>query len=260
MDIATLAGMIVAMSVILAAIVVGGNPAMFIDVSSILIVICGTIAATFIRFKMAKVFSSISLGFAIAFMHKEVSPEELIEESVELARANRTGGAMALEKAEISHPFLKSGIDMIIEGRDGAVVRAAMERERDLSQQRKQDGEKILRMIGDAAPAFGMIGTLVGLVNMLGNMSDPASIGPSMAVAILTTLYGAILANAIALPMADKLQLNAASDEMTFDLMINAVDCLIARLSPDQTRATLLAFLPESKRPAEDGELAQAAE
>ena len=148
----------------------------------------------------------------MAFMHKTYMSQELITEAVELATAARKDGILALEGRDIGHPFLKQGIDLCIDGHPPEVVTSMLEREIDLNLERQDMGIKMFVAIGDAAPAMGMIGTLIGLVQMLANMDDPKTIGPAMAVALLTTLYGAVIANCVAIPIAEKLK-NIMNDD-----------------------------------------------
>ncbi|MBZ0215663.1 MAG: MotA/TolQ/ExbB proton channel family protein, partial [Fimbriimonadaceae bacterium] len=175
----------------------GGDILTFVNLPSFLIVIGGGFAATFIRFPLAVVFSSLAVGGKIAFTHKKTNPRDMIDEITSLAEIVRKKGPLGLEEVEISDPFLAKGIQYIADGYEGSFILESLERERDLNLERLEDGQRIFKAIGDAAPAFGMIGTLVGLVQMLSTMDDPSSIGPAMAVALLTTLYGALVANLV---------------------------------------------------------------
>jgi len=156
-------------------------------------------------------------------MFKSVPPEDLITEAVELANVARKEGVLALEGREISDPFLQKGISLCIDGNPPEVVQNMLAKDTNLTIERHETGANFFAAVGDAAPAMGMIGTLVGLVQMLGNMDDPKSIGPSMAVALLTTLYGAIISNAIALPISDKLKLRAAEEKLKKRLILESV-------------------------------------
>jgi chemotaxis protein MotA len=138
---------------------------------------------------------------------------------------------------------------MCVDGYDPALIRKMLAEEIRQSVKRHETGRAVWQAVGDVAPAFGMIGTLVGLVQMLANMSDPSSIGPSMAVAILTTLYGAILANAVALPLADKLALVSSYEQLSKSLIIEAISGIQEGLNPKILGALLSTYLPEKKRP-----------
>ncbi|MCC2112857.1 MAG: MotA/TolQ/ExbB proton channel family protein, partial [Hyphomicrobiales bacterium] len=189
MDLATIIGIIAGLGVVITAIFLGGNIAQFIDVPSVLIVLGGATAATMIRFPLAGVASALVLGGKIAFTHKKSEPREIIEEVTELADIVRKNGPLGLENIEIREPMLAKGTQYIADGYELGFIRESMERERDLYLERLEEGQRIFKAIGDSAPAFGMIGTLVGLVQMLATMDDPSTIGPSMAIALLTTLY-----------------------------------------------------------------------
>ncbi|MEL7030081.1 MAG: MotA/TolQ/ExbB proton channel family protein, partial [Pseudomonadota bacterium] len=164
------------------------------------------------------------------------------------ADISRTQGPIGLETVEVSDPFLARGKQLIADGADANQIRGQLERERNLELQRLFEGEKIFKAIGSAAPAFGMIGTLVGLVQMLSTMDDPSTIGPSMAVALLTTLYGALIQNVIADPIADKLASKLEVQETNLSLIIDGLGQLAERKSADVITDMLIVYLPEKAR------------
>ncbi len=248
MDIATIAGIVSGTIIVAIAIFLGGDVGTFVNVPSILIVVGGGFAATVIRFPLANVFSALALGGRIAFTHKKTSPKEMIDEISHLAEIVRKDGPLGLESAEVNEVLLKKGSQMVADGYDPEVIRGMLERERDLYLERLSEGARIYKAIGDAAPAFGMIGTLVGLVQMLSTMDDPSTIGPSMAVALLTTLYGAVIANLIALPIADKLGNKATLEELNQTLALDGILQLRENKSPTLIRELLIAYLPEKQR------------
>lgn len=248
MDIATIIGIVAGTIVVLIAIGMGGDFGTFVNVPSLLIVIGGGFAATIIRFPMANVFSAFALGGSVAFTHKKTSPKETIDEVTKLAEVIRKDGPLGLENVEISEELLKKGTQMVADGYDLELIREMLERERDLYLERLDEGAKIYKALGDAAPAFGMIGTLVGLVQMLSTMDDPASIGPSMAIALLTTLYGALVSNLICLPIADKLNHKAVLEEINQTLALDGIVGLRENKSPQILRESLIAYLPAKDR------------
>ena len=248
MDIATIAGIIGAFAVVVVAIFLGGNIGGFVDVPSIFIVIGGTIAATFIRYPMSKVFYALVLGGKVAFTHKKMEATLLIDEIADLADIIRKNGPLGLENVQVSSEFLSKGVQYITDGYDPDFVRESMERERDLYLERIDEGKSIFKAIGDAAPAFGMIGTIIGLVQMLANMDDPSAIGPAMAIALLTTLYGAVIANLIALPISDKLGTKAKIEEINQTLIIDGIVQVQDNKSPNLIREMLTSYLPEKQR------------
>jgi chemotaxis protein MotA len=246
-DIATLVGVIGAFAVIIVSIMLGEGPLVFINVPSLTIVIGGTFGVTLMRVSLKRFFGSFKIGM-MAFMHKGYLSQELIAEAVALATAARKEGILALEGRDIGHPFLKQGIDLCIDGHPPEVVTAMLEREMDLNLERQDMGIKMFVAIGDAAPAMGMIGTLIGLVQMLANMSDPKSIGPAMAVALLTTLYGAVIANCVAIPIAEKLKLIMNEDRLNKMLIQESVTAIQEGMNPRILQQSLVAFLPEGSR------------
>ncbi|MBB1382944.1 flagellar motor protein PomA, partial [Shewanella sp. SR41-2] len=191
MDLATLIGIIGAFAFIIGAMITSGGIGLFIDVPSILIVVAGSLFVVMMKFNLKQFLGAIKIGMK-AFMFKLDKPEDLIEQAVTMADAARKGGFLALEEAVITNTFMQKAVDMLVDGHDGDVVRNALEKDIALTEERHKTGVGIFKAMGDVAPAMGMIGTLVGLVAMLSNMDDPKSIGPSMAVALLTTLYGAV--------------------------------------------------------------------
>jgi chemotaxis protein MotA len=248
MDFATLIGLVVGIGVVLGAILVGSSLDLFLNLPSVLIVVGGTLAATFVKFPLQNVFSAFKIGASSALKNVRQDPRGLIEVSLELAEIARRNGILALEGVEISNVFFKRGIKLCVDGHPLEVVRNALIRDMELSIHRHDEGSHIFKAIGDSAPAFGMIGTLVGLVQMLANMSDPQSIGPAMAVALLTTLYGAVIANLIALPIADKLESKTEEERLTKELILEAITQIHARQSPMILADILEGFLPENQR------------
>lgn len=252
MDLATLLGMIGAMAVVAAAILTGGSAPVFFNVPSILIVLGGTVLVVMVKFSLAQFLGAFKVA-GRAFSHKAQDPEKLITEIVQLANIGRKEGLLALEKAEVTENFLKEGIRMLIDGNSQEVVEAVMNKDMAQTIDRHTWGEKVFRATGDVAPAMGMIGTLIGLVQMLSNMSDPKAIGPAMAVALLTTLYGAVLANMIALPIADKLNLRKSNEKMIHSMCIDGVLAIQAGQNPRIIESMLKAYLDPNQRNAKKG-------
>ena len=258
MDLATIIGMIAGAGVVLMAILLGGTLSQFVDAPSFLIVIAGGLAATLIRFPLSGVATAFATGGKIAFVHKKLNVRDLIEEIVRLGDIVRRNGPLALENETIEDPMLAKGLQYVADGYDLALIREAMERERELFLTRLSEGQRVFKSLGDAAPAFGMIGTLVGLVQMLAAMDDPSAIGPAMAVALLTTLYGALVANLVCLPISDKLSAKIDVEEVNQSLIIDGVLQIRENKSPNVIREMLIAYLPEKQR-AEMNAAAEAA-
>ncbi|MDN2661779.1 flagellar motor protein PomA [Psychromonas sp. 14N.309.X.WAT.B.A12] len=253
MDLATLVGIIGAFGFVVMAMLLGGTIDMFIDVTSILIVFGGTAFVVMMKYNIGQFFGAVKIAMK-AFMFKTDSPEELIIKTVEMADAARKGGFLALEEAEITNPFMQKGVDMLVDGHDADVVRQTLQNDIRLTAERHEVGADIFKNFGDVAPAMGMIGTLIGLVAMLSNMDDPKSIGPAMAVALLTTLYGAVVANMVALPIADKLKLRAAEEKLNRSLILDGVLGIQDGQNPRVIEGVLRNYLPESKRSSGDAD------
>lgn len=247
MDLATLLGIIVAFGVIIGAIVMGGSASTFVNAPSLVVVIGGTLAVTLMQISIKQFLGSFKVGIG-AFMYKISSPETLIEEAVELAGTARKEGILALEGKPITDPFLKNGIRMCIDGHAADVIQKLLTKDINMTIERQNNGVKMFKSVGDAAPAMGMIGTLIGLVQMLANMSDPKSIGPAMAIALLTTLYGAIIANAIALPIAEKLKGLSAAEKLNKLIILESVAAIQEGTNPRVLQKMLEAFIPASSK------------
>ncbi len=251
MDIASLVGIIAAFGIIIASIMAGGPIIIFINVPSVLVVVGGTFGVTLMRVTLADFLGSFKVGLK-GFFYKMDNPSKLIEEAVEMATIARKEGLLALEGREISNTFLQKGISLCIDGHSPEIVNNLLSKDINLAIERHSKGADMFKAMATYAPAMGMIGTLIGLVQMLSNMSDPAAIGPAMAVALLTTLYGAVIANAFASPLAEKLILISSSEKLNKSLILESIAAIQDGTNPRVMKQLLDAFLPESKRPVED--------
>ncbi|MGB0683309.1 MAG: MotA/TolQ/ExbB proton channel family protein [Magnetovibrionaceae bacterium] len=252
MDIATLLGIIFGLVIIGAAIFIGGSAGTFVNVPSLLIVVGGTICATLVKFPLPAVGKYLKSGVGAAFKNDKTDPVYIYEQALEMGGIVRKNGLLGLETVTVDNELFQRGIRLCTDGHALEVVRDTLSREINTSILDDEAGEAMFRGIGDSAPAFGMIGTLVGLVQMLSNLDDPASIGPAMAVAMLTTFYGAVIANLIALPMADKLAFKAERTRVTKDLILESVTQIHGSQNPSVMSEILSAFLPVNQRPAPD--------
>ncbi|UYI47764.1 flagellar motor protein PomA [Vibrio natriegens] len=253
MDLATLIGLIGGIAFVVMAMVLGGSIGMFVDVTSILIVVGGSTFVVLMKFTIGQFFGATKIA-GKAFLFKADEPEDLIAKIVEMADAARKGGFLALEEMEINNSFMQKGIDLLVDGHDADVVRAALKKDIALTGERHTQGTGVFRAFGDVTPAMGMIGTLVGLVAMLSNMDDPKSIGPAMAVALLTTLYGAILSNMVFFPIADKLSLRRDQETLNRRLIMDGVLAIQDGQNPRVIDSYLKNYLNEGKRALEIGE------
>ncbi|MBW8191803.1 flagellar motor protein PomA [Neiella marina] len=247
MDLATLIGLIGAFAFVIMAMVSGGSISMFVDVPSVLIVLCGSMFVVLMKFNLGQFLGAAKIA-GKAFMFKIDKPDDLIEKAVEMADAARKGGFLALEEAEIGNSFMQKGVDLLVDGHDAEVVRGALSKDIRLTAERHDMGVSIFMKLGDVAPAMGMIGTLIGLVAMLSNMDDPKAIGPAMAVALLTTLYGAMLANMVAIPIADKLALRKEEEMLNRRLIMDAILGIQDGQNPRVLDGMLKNYLAEGKR------------
>ena len=251
MDLATLIGLVGSFGIVITAMLLGGGVGMFVNAPSLLIVMVGTLFVVLMKFSLAQFLGAMKVAVK-AFSFKLVGPEELIEEVVQLADEARKGGMLALEGKEVSSNFLQKGIQLLVDGHDADIVRGLLKKDLNQTLQRHETGAKIFTAMGDVGPAMGMIGTLVGLVAMLSDMDDPKSIGPSMAVALLTTLYGAMFANMIAIPVADKLSLRKEEEARVKSMVVDALVAIQAGQNPRVIDSMLKVYLPESKRGEEE--------
>ncbi len=249
MDIATVVGLALGSILILIAILLGGSLILFINIPSVMIVGGGVIATVMIRFGLGDVINSTKVAMN-AFFTKTSNPGEVIKEIVSLANIARKNGLIVLEQQPIDDEFLKKAIMYCVDGHEADFIEEVLKKEVSLTVERHDVGRKTFASMGDSAPAFGMIGTLVGLVQMLANMADPSSIGPAMAVCLLTTLYGAVLANLVFLPIADKLALRSQEEERNRRLIIEGVLGILKGLNPRVMEEFLETFLPPKQRGA----------
>ncbi|MCF6303028.1 MAG: MotA/TolQ/ExbB proton channel family protein [Devosiaceae bacterium] len=248
MDIATILGIIAGGAFIAAAILMGGSFGQFIDGPSAMIVLGGGFAATLIRFPLNGIIQAFATGGKVAFSHKKVEPREIVEKVAEMGDIVRKTGPLGLENVELEEPNLKKGAQYIADGYDLKFIKESMELARDQYLTRLSEGQRVFKALGDAAPAFGMIGTLVGLVQMLANMDDPSKIGPAMAIALLTTLYGAVLSNLVCLPVSDKLTAKLALEELNQTLIIDGIVAIRDGKSPALIKEMLVAYLPDKQQ------------
>jgi len=248
-DLATVIGLLATLGVMGWAMWLsgGGNVGMFYDFPSIVIVIGGSLCAIVMKFTFTQLADSMK-AVVKAFVFKLESPEALIEKAVQLADAARKGGFLALEEAEIPNPFMQKGINMLVDGHDADVVRGTLEKDIELTYSRHEVAVNVFKQAGDLGPAMGMIGTLIGLVAMLSNMSDPKAIGPAMAVALLTTLYGAVQANCLFLPLSEKMAVRNEEEKTNNELILDAIMGIQDGQNPKVIEGILRNYLQSKKR------------
>ena len=251
MDITTLIGLVAGTTVVAVMMLLGGSLEIFLSEHAVIIIFGGSISATLIRFPLSAILHGLPLGGKYAFTMSRKTARELVDELANIAEVARKQGPVGLEKVEIDDPFLAKGVRYVADGYDLNFIRDNLERDRDNFLMHLDEGSKIYRAIGDCAPAFGMIGTLIGMVQMFANMTDPSKLGPFMATALLATLYGALVANLFCLPIADKLHGKLLDEETNRTLIIDGILMIRDSKSPTLVREMLLAYLPEKHRHAE---------
>ena len=252
MDLASVIGLLAAGTLIVSSIAIGTTPiTAFIDMPSILIVFGGTIATVMMEFPLRSMFGA-PLVVKNAFFNRSVNTRQLIDQIVSLADTARRDGLLALESRldTIDNPFIVLGLQMAVDGTRAEVIEDIMRTEIDAVATRHRDGRCVLDQMGRFTPAYGMIGTLIGLIMMLSNMSDPSSIGSGMAVALITTLYGAVASNALFIPLAEKLGFLNKQELLTMEITLRGVMAIQSGENPRVIEQKLSTFLPPRMRTA----------
>ncbi len=254
MDLATVIGMVAAFGLMLSAILQGGSLMMFIDVASMIIVFGGVTGTVLVHFPLGDVLGAFGVARK-AFFHKAQSPVDIIEKLITYAGKARKEGILSLQAVmgEIEDEFFLKGLQMAVDGQEPEALKDMLEKEIEYVMERHEKGADIFATIAAYGPAMGMIGTLIGLVQMLQNMSDPSSIGPAMAVALLTTFYGAVIANVIANPMSGKLKIRSASEVLNKTLVTEGMKAILEGENPRLMEQRLHAFVAPKERQSNFG-------
>lgn len=249
MDLSTILGIAAAFGLMIIAIAQGGGIVLFINTPSLIIVIGGTIGSTLVHYPFSDVFGTLSI-IKKAFRYKSSASSERIEQLIRFAGKARKEGILSLQavSSEVTDPFFLKGLQMAVDGQEPDKLKEMLDREIEYIQERHDKGADILLAMGTYAPAMGMIGTLIGLVQMLQTMNDPASIGPAMAVALLTTFYGAVIANVLCIPMAGKLKTRSASEILDKTLVAEGMKSILEGENPRIIEQKLHAFVAPKDR------------
>ena len=249
MDIATLIGICTAFALVVGAILMGSSLTLFINIPGLMIVAGGTLGATMINYPLPDILK-VTKVVKNAFFHRKQTVKELIGEFVTLAGTARREGILALESSigDMKDEFMRKGLQLSIDGLEPSSIRDILSTEIDSIQDRHKLGAEIFTTLGTFAPALGMIGTLIGLVQMLQTMDDPSTIGPAMAVALLTTFYGALMANVVFLPIAGKLRNRSSEEVMAKELMAEGIMSIAKGDNPRLLEQKLNAFLAPQLR------------
>ncbi len=249
MDIATIIGIVCGILCIVVTIVGGGSAAVFVHIPSVMIVIGGMLSATLIHFSLGQVLRIAPIIKKTLFC-KLSTYQDLVQNMVNYSAVSRRDGALALEKqvADSDDLFLCKAIQLVVDGQEEEAIRETLYTEIRSLQERHRDGKKIMEFMGASAPAFGMIGTLIGLISMLQNLSNPSGIGAGMAVALITTFYGAFLANLIFIPLAGKLGIRSKQESLVREMIVEGAVGIAKGEAPTAVRERMQAFVSGKNR------------
>lgn len=260
MDLATLVGIIAGFTLIGTAIFMKPGAGFFFRIDAMLIVMGGVFSATLVNFPLKDVLGSIKVA-KNAFLHRALSANSLIEKLVELSRKARVEGILSLERdiAAMDDEFIKKGLQLMVDGTEPEILRDVLTTELTCLEDRHRLGQDIFKAMGTYSPAFGMAGTLIGLIQMLQQLQDPTKIGAGMAVAMVTTFYGVFLANMLFLPLAGKLKLRSDQEVVSKELAIEGICAIQSGDNPRLLRDKLVTFLAPEHREAVQETKAEAA-
>ncbi len=260
MDIASILGLFLCLALVIFGIVSGdqgfaalGN---FVDVASIMITLGGSFSVMLASYSLKDYVASLK-SITLIFKAPSLDKSEIIKKIIDLSNVARKEGLLSLEEAagDLNDQFLKKGILLIVDGTDPDLVRAIMETELISIDGRHKSKITFWDQLGAMGPAWGMIGTLIGLINMLQNMSDAAAIGPNMSIALITTLYGSLLANFLCAPVSSKLKVNNAEEMMMKEIMIEGLLSIQAGENPRVIEEKLKSFLSPTQRQSDAPEI-----
>lgn len=249
MDLATVLGVISALSLVMMSIMMGGGLRAFFDVPSLMIVVGGTLGATMVNYPLGDVIRVIRVGMKAVFS-RTVSGADMVANFVDYATRARREGILALESAlkEVNDDFLRKGLQLTVDGLEPKAIEEILQTEIDYVEARHRLGADIFQTMGTFSPALGMIGTLIGLVQMLRSMEDPSAIGPAMSVALITTFYGSILAYILFLPIAGKLRKRSQEEVMVKEMILNGILSIARGDNPRILEQRLHSFIPPDQR------------
>ena len=249
MDIASLTGIVAGLGLILSAILMGGDFSLFVNIPGIMIVVGGTLSATLLTFPLNDVMSAFKAAVFV-FSSKQDNPNDMVFTMIELCKITRKEGLVGLSKTKSDHAFVSKACMLISDGADEKIISDTLTIEIDAMKERHFIVQDVFTKMNAYAPAFGMIGTLIGLVQMLANLADPASVGPAMGVALLTTFYGAVLAFMIFGPIAGKLKSITAKEVMNLQIIFDGASAITQDANPRMVYEKLSSYIPSSQRKA----------
>ncbi len=249
MDIASLTGIVAGLGLILSAILMGGDFSLFVNIPGIMIVVGGTLSATLLTFPLNDVLSAFKAAVFV-FSSKQDNPNDMVFTMIELCKITRKEGLVGLSKTKSDHAFVSKACMLISDGADEKIISDTLTIEIDAMKERHFIVQDVFTKMNAYAPAFGMIGTLIGLVQMLANLADPSSVGPAMGVALLTTFYGAVLAFMIFGPIAGKLKSITAKEVMNLQIIFDGASSITQDANPRMVYEKLSSYIPSSQRKA----------
>lgn len=247
MDIATLFGIIFGFGLIIGAIILGGTYDVFLNIPGLMIVFGGTFCATCINFPLSDVIKAFKAVYYV-FAREKVSPIDVVNLMVKIAEISRKEGLLALENIKTNNMILKKACQLIADNADKEMITETLRFEIISLKNRHGIIQDVFKKMAGFAPAFGMIGTLIGLIQMLSTLDDPSTIGPSMAVALLTTFYGALMANLIFLPIAGKLKSRTNEEVLNLEIIFHGSKCILENNNPTFVYEKLSSFVAPQER------------
>lgn len=247
MDFVTLIGVLGGFTLIITAILMGGDPGNFIDIPSIMIVFGGVISASLITFPLEEVLGSLKSA-VMMFVSKKINMGDVVETMVRIADISRRNGIIALQNVQTNNAVLRKACQLIADNASPDIIKDMLHIEIMAMKRRHNVSITVFTKLAGYGPAFGMIGTLIGLVQMLTNLSDPKMIGPAMAVAILTTFYGAVLAYLIFIPIAGKMKARSMQEELILFIVFEGARCILDNNNPRLVFEKLSSFIPPKER------------
>ncbi len=243
MDFASLVGIISGLFLIISAIVIGGDVQNFLNIQGIMIVLGGTVAATLLTFQFKDVVSAFKAAYYV-FTEDKSDPNSMIATMIKLCHISRRQGLLELSKIKTKTRFLKKACDLIADGSEEELIRGTLRTEIDSLKLRHLIVQDVFKKMGTYSPAFGMLGTLIGLIQMLTRLNDPSEIGPAMAVAILTTFYGSFLSTMFFLPVAGKLKARTMIKVINLEIMFEGAISILESNNPITVYERLSSYIP----------------
>lgn len=242
MDIATLIGFLLCNALVIGSMAMGGSIGMYWDMPSLLIVLGGAAFSTMMRWPLDKFLAAFKVGLK-ALLNDVQKPDEIIENIIQMAEIARKESILALEKAAPTNKFLAQVTKYMVDGYDVNSINQILDIELNALRQRHRDGRGVFEHMAESSPAFGMIGTVIGLVVIMANLSDPSKIGPGLAVALITTLYGSALSNMFFIPLASKLKFRSEEEQQIIEIIREGVNGILAGQNPRAIRERLQAVI-----------------